>query len=351
MAYGTLTISDLLATRLQSVAEVGEQNVFQAIDDALQAHNQLMEEQMAEFVDMSTDRQRRYGGPDSMTMDEVDEGGLADAQKVQVGQTVGFPLRKFQRPIQWTRDYFRRASAKEIAEQFIALQDADVQTLRRDMARAIFYPTNYTYNDRYVDEVDLAVKRLLNADSTGIPVGPNGETFDGTTHTHFLATSSLVAADVTSLLETVIEHHAMGQSVLNINRAQETAMRALSGFTPYLDAKLIPATNANQANGTLDQSNLYNRAIGVWNSTGTEVWVKPWVPSSYMFATIIGAPKPLVMRYDPVYGNQLEMAVDNENFPLRARAFQRHAGFGVWTRTNGAVLYIGGGSYVTPTIN
>jgi hypothetical protein len=46
----------------------------------------------------------------------------------------------------------------------------------------------------------------------------------------------------------------------------------------------------------------------------------------------------------------LTLMAEDERHPLRARAWEAEYGFGVWTRTNGAVLYTGGTSYVSPTI-
>jgi hypothetical protein len=198
--------------------------------------------------------------------------------------------------------------------------------------------------------VSLAVKAFLNADSAAIPNGPNGESFDGATHTHYVArVGALAASDVTAAIETVIEHHNTGQAMLYINRAQEAAIRAMTAnFSPYTDVRVIPASTAQVANGSLIQTNLYNRAIGIFD--GAEVWVKPWIPANYMFAFVMGAPKPLVLRERNAGSSGLQIAAEDEAYPLRARTVEAEFGVGVWTRTNGVALYVGGTSYVTPTI-
>jgi hypothetical protein len=304
----------------------------------------------ASIAETTTDRQRRYGGGPDMTMDEVDEFGRGDAQKIAAGVTVGFPLRLFDVSVQWTRKYMQNASVAELAAQFEAAQVAHRQRLQREIKRAIFTATNSTFVDRLVDNVSLAVKAAVNADSAAIPTGPNGETFTASTHTHYLArVSTLAASDITAVLETVIEHHNTGQAMLYINRAQEAAIRGFtSNFSAYTDVRVIPASTAQVANGPLIQTNLYNRAIGIFD--GAEVWVKPWVPANYMVAFVMGAPKPLALRERNPGSSGLQIAADDEAYPLRARTLEAEFGVGVWTRTNLAVLYVGGTSYVTPTI-
>jgi hypothetical protein len=61
-----------------------------------------------------------------------------------------------------------------------------------------------------------------------------------------------------------------------------------------------------------------------------------------------------VMRTRNANSGNLELVADDEQHPLRARAYEREMGFGVWTRTNGAALFVdagAAGSYVAPTIS
>lgn len=348
--YGTLSTLDTLRSSQQTIAQFGEDRAFEAIETARQAHNEIVQEMIAGFIETTTDRQRRYGGNDDMTMDEVDEFGRGDAQKIAAGVTVGFPLRLFDVSVQWNRKYMQNATTQELAAQFTATQTAHVKRIQREVKRAIFTATNSTFTDRQVDNVSLAVKAFVNADSAAIPVGPNGETFTAATHTHYLArVSTLAASDITAAIETVVEHHNTGQVMMYINRAQEAAIRGFtSNFTAYLDARIVPGSATTVARGELIQTNLYNRAIGIYD--GAEVWVKPWVPANYIFIFVSGAPKPLVLRERTAGASGLQIAAEDEAYPLRARTLEAEFGVGVWTRTNGAVLYVGGTSYVTPTI-
>lgn len=353
MAFGTLSISDLLAARSTSVADFGEDRTFDAIDALLAAHNVITSEMLSELVDTTTDRQRRVGGIDTMRMERVDELGRVDAQKVSTADTVGFPLDLYAIALQWNRKYMQTHTPAELAAQVQAATTADTRNLQLLVKQAIFTPTNTTgYIDRLVDSVQIApIKALQNADSAPIMPGPNGEEYNGATHTHYLANATLTAAFVDSVVNTTAEHFASGEAKLYINQAQEVAIRgfkATGEFIELLPMNVIAGANAVYANGSLNVMNVGNRPIGLWRGKA-EIWVKPWIPANYLFAWVMGQPKPIVMRERTAGSGAFTLDYEDESYPLRARQIGRECGFGVWNRTNGAVGYIGGGSYVTPT--
>jgi hypothetical protein len=322
--------------------EVGEDRTFEAISNYLAAHNAIMDDMLSTFVERTTERIVGVGGQDGMTMQELDEFGNADAQKVTAGDTLGFPLRLYGIALQWTRKWFENHTPAELVAQVEAAATADVVNVQTQIKRAIFRSANYTFTDKLVDRMSIPVKRLVNADSMALPIGPNGEVFTASSHTHYLARAggSLAASDVTALISTVTEHFNSGEVVLFINQAQESAIRGFtSNFTPYVDARIIPASTSQVARGVLDQSNVYNRAIGVFDAA--EVWVKPWIPSGYLFAMMRGQQLPLVMRERRPGSGAFMLDFENEQFPLRARHLGREFGIGVRNRVNGAALYSG----------
>jgi hypothetical protein len=354
--FGTLMTLDTLASlNNQTIAEVGEDRVFDTIEAERVAHNENVRSMLADLVEFSSDRLRRYGGASQMDMEEIDEVGRPQAQKVTAGSNVYFPLSLFAVGVQWTRKFIQNATPAELVIQFTAAADADVRKMQSLVKRAFFLPTNYTFTDKLVDGVSLAVKRLVNADGAPIPSGANGETFDGATHTHYLFTAgtSLAAADLTALIETVVEHHQSGRALVYINRAQETAVRGLSGFVAYQDSRVIPSDDSTRAARSMSAAELMqlnNKPIGVFGAA--EIWLKPWIPAGYLFAWVAGAEKPLVARTRNGGSGNMEIAAEFDSYPLRARALEREIGVGVWNRTNGAVLYIDTGNadaYVAPS--
>lgn len=352
MPFGTLSLSDLQLVTDQTILNFGEDRLFNNLQFLLSLHNEFVDEMMSELVTRTTDRVRRYGVSSTINMEPVDGVGQVDAQKeMPTGVNVAFPLRRFQIATQWTREWFKYHTVAELANQVKQRQDADIRRVLYELKTALFNPTNYTTLDRLYDNYSLDVKRLVNADSAAILPAPDGSTFNGASHTHYIArVSTLAASDITAVLNLVSEHYDTGQLILFINKASEAAVRAFtSNFYPYLDVRLTPADNTTRAMGkSLEVMNPYNRPIGLFDAA--EVWVKPWMPANYMFAFIRGVTPPLVMREQAVGDRGFGMRWEYDSAPLHAEQFSRDFGFGVWERTNGAVLYTGGTSYVAPTL-
>ena len=351
---GTYDIATLQAVRIQTAAEYGLDTIQRVLQADLDAHNALVREMVSEMAEVTTERQRVYGTSVGGEMLEVDEYGLAPTQKAAPGATVGFPLRLFQYNIGWTAKYLQVATPADLAAQTLAAETAHLRAITRDMKRAIYISGNYTFRDHLIDNVELAVKRFVNADGAGIPDGPNGETFDGGTHTHYDANNGWDATELTNAINSVIEHGHGGNVKVAINKDDETAVRGLTGFVPYIDPRLATSTIASTTGvpaQTLDISRLDNRAIGIF--AGAEIWVKSWALDNYPFIWDAADPnKPLAFRQRGQEALQgLRIAFENADYPLYARDMEAEFGIGVWTRTNELVHYTGGSSYTDPTIS
>jgi hypothetical protein len=218
-AVGGLQTIDTLASNMQTVAQYGEDRAFEDFQNLLDAHNRNLMDMQDDLVERTTERLARYGSGVSMSMEEHDENGFARPQRVRAGSMVGFPLRSYLGTLQWNRKYFLSATVAEFAAQITSMFTADIVNVGVQIKTALFTGTNYGWNDYLVDNlgrtlgsgVYLPVKALVNADSGEIPVGPNGETFNPATHTHYLGSTSgtdASAADLTSLVTTVVEHYA-----------------------------------------------------------------------------------------------------------------------------------------------
>lgn len=361
--FGTMTTFDTLAATQQTIAQFGEDRAWDGVAAMLDAYNAQVQAVTASLVDRTTSRLRRYGSAAIVEMQRLDEMGTPNAQKVRAGVPVGFPLENYGTALQWTLTYLKNRKAADLAAQVKAAAAGDQRRLLRNIKLAIYNAVNYNFTDYLVDHLEiipLPVKALLNGDGAPIPPGPNGEIYDGHTHTHYLASATLTNAAMAGALETVIEHFNEGQAVIYINRADEPAFRLLADFKSLVYDTTIRANNQEYGQGTLDPTRLYNRMIGYFR--GAEVWTKPWAIAGYFFTYMQGVPQPLVMRIrgdDPNGGTALDGAGDfvlvyeDEEHPLRARAWEREYGIGVWTRTNGSVLYCGGSgaAYVQPVIN
>lgn len=352
VSTGVHDISDLLAARFQSVAEFGLNTIEQVLAADLAAHNTIVMEMVSDLCEPTTDRQRIYGTSASGDMTEVDEYGAAPTKKATTGATVGFPLKLFQFNVGWTAKWMQTKTPADMAGMVLAGEKAHLREIQRQIKKALFLSANYTHVDHLVDNVSLSVRRLLNADSLEIPEGPNGETFDGASHSHYNFAATYTATDLNTTINDVIEHGHGAAVRVAINKADETATRALSGFVPYSDPRLIvPVYSASGVPGTkLDISRLDNRAIGIFG--GAEIWVKPWAIANYPFCWDAGgSQKPLAFRQRASTSIQgLRIAAENDDYPLYARFMEAEFGIGVWTRTNGAVYFTANTSYTDPTI-
>lgn len=353
MATATHDISTLLAARFQSVADFGRNTVAQVLQSDLAAWNAMVSEMVSDICEVTTDRLRIYGTSANGDMTEVDEYGKAPAKRLLPGATVGFPLRLFQYNLGWTAKYLETATPADLATMSLAAQKAHWREIQRQMKLAIYKSANYQFFDHLVDNVELGVKRFVNADSALIPDGPNGETFDGASHTHYVGRASLDAANMITDINSVIEHGHGASVRVAINRADEAAFRALTGFVAYPDPRIAIGTISSATGSpaqTLDISRLDNRAIGVFG--GAEVWVKSWAIANYPFVWDAGASeKPLAFRQRSQTSLQgLRMAANIPDHPLYVDFMEAEFGIGAWTRTNGLVVRTNNGTWGDPTI-
>lgn len=355
--YGTHGVLDQLRLITdQSVLTYGEDSLVADFGRSLAAHNALVDDMTAPLVENTTDRIRRYGTDARMAMIEIDEFTRADAQKARpAGVDIGFPLKGYQISLQWTRRFLQVNTPGDLAITMIAAQRADIGNVRAAIQKALFGPTNnLTYLDRMIDNVTLPVRALINADGAAIPEDEFGNTWNPATHSHYLGTSSFVAADVNSVIDTVAEHGVGGDMVLYINRAQEAAIRGFANFTEYTQPLITPgpgSTDDQAVGGPVRPWDVNNRPIGVWNGN-TVIWVKSWIPASYILALDTDPSRRVLARRrrDGANMDTLALVANDENYPLRANTMEREFGVGVWARDNAAVLYTGGASYVAPTI-
>jgi hypothetical protein len=363
---GTLTVSDLLASRFQYLAEdwnmtvrdYGENAVGEIANTMLAEHNQMMMDVVGDWATWTNEPLAMYGTADYVDITEGDEMGTFPPQKAQFGSIVGFPLRKYGGKWQGSRDYFARATVGEVVAQVTTIQDADRRKIIQQVVGAIFSPTNYLWADPLVNRIksaisQLPVRALVNADGNPIPPGPNGELFNAATHTHYMFSTGFTTADLVALKENVLEHYADADAAICIPRGLEAAVRAMgTNFVALLPGIIIgPITAAQDPSQPLNTIDINNRLIGEFD--GIPVWVKPWVPAGYALCGVRNHNKVVGVRTDPMSpsGGQLTLAFKDEVYPLRSESYVREFGCGVWERTGAAVLMTntGGGVYVAPT--
>jgi hypothetical protein len=350
---GTHDIAFLLATTNPVTnGSLSFQEIADALDADTAAYTGIVRDQLADLATFKSGEGARigaYGGSAAGSLMKVGEYGRAPTQRAAAVAALGFPLDKYQYNVGWTAEWLKRKSAADFARSTQAVQQGWAQRVTAEIKRAIFLPLNYNFTDHLVDNSVLAVKRLVNADSAVIPNGPNGETFTGSSHTHYLGSAALDIAAVNANLAHLTEHGHTSRVRMYIAAANETAFRALVGFTPYTDPRLILGTQANQPGARLDITKTDNRAIGLFGVA--EIWVKPWMIANYLFSFDAGSPnKTLRVREDQPGSMNIQRAAQFEDHPLHVDFFESYFGIGVETRTNGVVTYFANATYAAPTI-
>lgn len=348
---GTLGLSDLLAQTYVSAEQFGVQTIQEVAQADVEAYNGIWRPLMADFVAVTTDAQRVSGGSSTPRSQKVNQAGRAATQIVGKGGTVGFPVDKFQYNLGWTADYYELATPADMAQQTLGAQAAHALDLTTEFKRAIYRSANYSYVDEYSKGITLTVRRFANGDGMPIASGPNGETFDGTSHSHYLYASSMTAGLLTSLIATVQEHNANARVQLCLNSADALTVQALSGFDPLIYANFTVNANASVPLARRDIGPVNNVQIGTFNKVA-EVWIKPWAVANYVVALDVNAPeKPVVLR-EPIAGRaDLRIRAQFNAFPLSAEYMEWMFGMGVWGRVRGAVAYTGSSSaYADPTL-
>lgn len=350
--YGTLSVLDDLATVNETVAGFGEEVLAQRFATALAIHNEAFADMASDLVTVTDQYLLPAGGADTAMIDELDEWGAADASKPTAAGNLGLPLRIYGGALQWTRTWMETYSVARAASKLDAFAMRDIQIFQRNVKRALFTATNTSsYFDRLQTGLTFDLKALLNADGQAIPDGPDGTSFDGSTHTHYLGSGTLTAGHLSALIATVTEHGVDGEIRLYIAKADETTVRGLSGFSAYVDARVTVAAGTQIGNQPLDVTSPNDRAIGVFD--GAEVWVKPWVPANYQVVLDVGASqKPLGARTRTgafTGTGAFRIVADHEHYPLRAQDVGREYGVSVIGRWKAAAGYSANATYATPS--
>lgn len=340
---GTYDLQDLLMLDGMTVNTFGLDRANAIIQADIARHNAIMADMIATIASNTTERLFPWGGTGSGgELEEVDEYARVAAQKsTQAVGTLGAPLRLFQRSVGWTQRYLKVRTPADLARQTQMIQSAHITTMQKHLQRVLYRKGNYTFRDYLIDQVDLPVKAFLNADSMSIPEGANGQTFNAATHTHYHAYNGFHATPLAAMEDNIIEHGKGRGLRLYINYADETAMRAVTGFVPFADPRYQQyAAGAVAAQNdpyfTEAPPNPYSRDIGFFRNT--IVSIRPWTIAGY---AVLGAfdesEKPIVLRERAPGSSGLSVVAENDAYPLLAQFMEAEFGLAVKNRDMVAV--------------
>ncbi len=346
---GMYQLSDLLAVRNASAASFGLDLINQTLQMEVAYANKIADEMLADFAQKITGpngedvQSAVWGGGGSILMEEMDEFGSPMPSHSAPGITAQFPLRLMKQKLGWNREYFKKATPKEVASKFLELRKGYFQALTKYMRRALYgygngITSEYTFVDRLTNGVSLTVKSFCNGGVTtgDIPDSPAGTAF-ANTHCHLNYDDTVDASAYTDVITHVTEHGNTKGLKVFIARANLAELEALTTiYTPLSHAKVVVNGTTLAVGTTQDKLNiedLENQLVGYINGE-IEVWIKPWAVAEYILCVATGMPeKALGYRIaDPWH-----IAAPYDDYPLYAENTEAEFGFAVFNRVMGAV--------------
>lgn len=372
MPKGILTVTDSLDTLIGNqltVLEYGADQAYAQIQAENAAYNAQVNEQLNDFAMVTQDVQDVYGGSGIINAEAMSEFDDPDASKVLGAYPVGFPLTRHGSKVGYTQDWLATNSVDQLAAQYAAQRTGDQIAIQSKIRRALYYPISRPvfvsgslnpsrYIDRFIPpNQPVPLYPLLNADGSPVPIGPNGETFDGATHTHYMAsdwtaggsTNITRDSDLQAACANLTEHKLAGELILSINRNEESKVRNMPNFVPVYDNTVILGNGITRAEGALDVLNYNNRRIGTFQ--GFNVWVKPWTFPGYIMPMAKGDATMAPLKWRVRKGGlwkDFNFRSTKTDFPLVAATMTRDGDCSVWNRHMAVVLYVGGALYTAP---
>lgn len=336
--FGALNLPDL-ANDL--VNEIGEQVVFDAINEVLAAHQLDLDEAISFFVQRTTEdwtRTFKLGG--GGYLDRMGRHAEAGAGKILGQWGVALPLEQWGRQLAGDRVTLAYMDLQTLDAHIDGITNQSINTTRREILKAVFNNATWEFEDE--SRGDLDVLPLANGDSVVYP--PTSTSADEATDDHYLV-SGYTAANISDannpfpVMRQEVAEHVGGEvedTVALINSAQTGKVEDLTDFEDQEDPR-ISNPNALELIGIPD--NIPGRIIGRCNRVWVAEW--DWIPAGYMFAEIPSWVRPLEKRVHPARTGLpqiLQLVAEKNDYPLRESHYEQSFGYGVTNRLNGVVM-------------
>jgi hypothetical protein len=352
--WGILGLND----RLVSVSNVGQAQIYDAVNRLAATHSAEIAAASAALIQATTTRYTEYYAlPGGGKMQESDRLTRPGAIKPPPSFPVSYDLRDARDQLAWDDISIAYMNLEEVQNAVQTVFIRHMNWVRWQVLKHVFNNTNETFSDETVG-ADLTIRRLANADGT--EYGPlfGDDTLVGGTHDHYLvsgyAASAISATNdpYKTLRDEIEEHWGPGNIVTFINPTEAPETEALADFVPVEDSRLIqPVTAEAIVPGSLPSS-----VPGTIIGRIDRQWVSEWraVPSNYMLSIDLDQPAPLKKRIDTpssISGRgDLALVARQTEFPLEESFWRDRHGYGVGNRLNGAVMFLDAGAvYDIPT--
>lgn len=336
---------------------VGENILYDAMQEVIRIHNAGLEMAMSTFVERTTeDHKWRYKLPGTGRLQR--RGGQAQSGAISASGEwdVAFPLDEFGDQLAVDRIEFGYMTVDDLDRHIKTVFYRNVNTVRFEILYGLFNNTQRAFTDSKWG--NLLVEPLANGDAVLYPPLLGSET--EATADHYIETGYLSASisdtndpiqTAVDTLEAVFGTVTGGSNIVVFHNNAETSI--LGDLTAVAD---VPDQFITVGDDTATVDNplagipgrvMARHSGGAWLSE----W--RWIPANYLVAVHLEAPRPLVKRRHPGFtglGEGLQLVSEHEKYPFTQSHYEHSFGIGAGNRLNGVVLELGtGGTYTIPT--
>lgn len=352
--YGVLGVED---TEAAFLINMGQELVFDAINEVLGYHNADVQAATNVFVNGNTEKfTQRWMAPGAGTLSPVGQDPLAPGPSVgRYGYwDVSYPLREYSESLSASRVALAYMTPAELNAQLDTIMERDMAQHRLRMLIALMESTNLTFVD--IKHGSLTVRRLANTDGSLYPPLPGATAEADDSHyidaAYDVAGIAAATNPAVNLRDEIIEHFggrlSTGTDVLYIHGSDQTALlAAIAGYVARGDDQIDWGEDT-------DLSKMVDGCPGWMHGRGWGVWLAEWawMPDEYGLAVLLGEP-PLMRRVDTAASGLpagLSLVALDRDHPLESAYYSDRFGYGVGNRLSAACIEInaGGATYATP---
>jgi len=345
VAYGFVDLQHVFSQR---VADVGVQQVYDAITRTTAEWNRQINSLMNEFVQRTDQYQFRYHLPGTGSLQPLDEWGTPTPVREGAFYDVGLPIQGAGTAFGDNRVSREFLTVEEANRQILRVQRDDADWLKRHILATIFTNTSWTFSDPL--KGNLTVQPLANGDAITYPM--SGLTAMATDQ-HYLAQAAgiLDASNPFPTIRDQLAEHPTntGTYVAYIPTNLRASVEALATFVEVNDGNIRLGGDQDQLLQVVGPG-VGDQVIGYIKGAG--IWIIEWrsLPDNYIVAHARGSEPAIAMReYEPPNLKGLIIERHSQDGNLQETRFIRYAGFGVLNRTGMVIQRIGNGTYAIPS--
>lgn len=355
--YGALGVNTT-DSQYAFVRTFGQDAIYSAVNKLLGMYEQDLNASIALLVEETTVKHKeKYLLPGGGRMQLMGPEGEPIPSKATGSWDVAYPIDDFGSMLSWSRVAYAYMTMQDLDRHMKSIQVKNINTVRHQMLEMLFNANTRAYTDP--EWGSLTIQPLANGDANVYPPILGSETEATSNHYLGFTYASTAISNTNNPFPTIVnklEDHfgtpTGGSNVIVfINNAQTSIVSQLADFVPFTYRYTQPGADADLVAGLPPEV-----MAGSWRILGTcsgaiiAEW--RWVPSQYMLAVHLDAPKPLKKRIDPPdvgLGQGLQLVAKSEKYPFTESVFSNRYGFGCGNRLNGVMgLVDGNNSYATP---